>query len=307
MKFKNILYFIISIFFFASCVEDISLPLENGTKMLVVEGGLTTDAISHKIMLSLTNDFYDTERPAAVSGATVTLSDGENTYTLTETGTAGTYRTPVFAAEIGKTYRLEISDVNIDGTEKYWAEASIDYQISPLDSIKISNIKRIDTIYNKDKTIKKTDTIYYVNRENYLPLFIFLKDQKEVRNFYLGKVAVNDTLLNDTISRYFYTDDMLFNGSYVNDNIVSVYRFKTKLTGERDDYRILRPNSKVTVYAYGISKDYYYFISDINSTGSANPFMGPPTPPRSNIFPAGKACGFFYAMSSTQYSMIYLP
>ena len=76
--------------------------------MLVVEGGITTDTISHKIMLSLTNDFYDTAKPAAVSGAIITLSDGENTYTLSETDTAGTYRTPVFAAEIGKTYRLEI-------------------------------------------------------------------------------------------------------------------------------------------------------------------------------------------------------
>jgi len=281
MKLKKILYFIISIFFLVSCVEDITLPLKNSTKMLVVEGGITTDTMSHKIMLSLSNDFYDTAKPVAVSAAIITLSDGENNYTLTETDTAGTYRTPVFAAKIGKTYRLDIHCSEGD----FWSEASIAYQINPIDSMLIKDNPR---------------------RDGYLSLCIFLKDQAEIQNFYMGKVAVNDTLRNDTINRYFYTDDMLFNGRYIDDNF-PVYSFKKEPKGERDDYRVLRPNSKVTVLAYGISKDYYNFLIEVNSTSSTNPFMGPPAPPRSNIFPAGKACGFFYVMSATKQSMIYLP
>jgi hypothetical protein len=277
---KKLFLFITVSALFSACVEDITLPLEGGAKMLVVEGGLTTDTLQHRIMLSLTNDFYDKLRPAPMTGATVTISDGTTVYTLTE-DTAGIYLTPRFAAKIGTTYRLDIhcSEGN------FWSESSIDYQINPIDSVVIAP---------------------HYRRENYLTMYIFVKDQAETQNFYLGKVAVNDTLRNDSINRWFYIDDIYFNGRYIDGNF-PVYGFKKTPDGEQDDYRLLLPDSKVTVYAYGISHDYYRFISEVNSSGSTNPFMGPPAPPRTNIQPAGKACGFFYVASAVQKSIMYLP
>ncbi|GHT32391.1 hypothetical protein FACS189434_04030 [Bacteroidia bacterium] len=263
-----------------ACVEDITLPLQGGTKMLVVEGGLTTDTLQHKIILSLTNDFYDKSRPAPVSGATVTITDGATVYTLTE-DTAGVYLTPPFAARVGATYRLDVHC----GEGDFWSESSIDYQINPIDSVVITE---------------------HYRRENYLTMYIFVKDQAEIQNYYMGKVAVNDTLRNDSINRWFYIDDMYFNGRYIDGNF-PVYSFKKEPDGEEDDYRVLQPDSRVTVYAYGISHDYYRFISEVNSSGSANPFMGPPAPPRTNIQPAGKACGFFYVASASRKSVVYLP
>jgi len=280
---RGFLFFILCSFFFTSCVEDIVLPIQNGQKLLVVEGSLTTDTMAHQIKLSLSSDFYSQEPPIPVTGATVIITEGSNSWTLTEIPNTGIYETsPDFFAIPYKTYRLDITNVDIaDGADYYWAKSSC-YLINPIDSIQIKD--------------------HFWNPEDRLTIYIFMKDDADIENFYMGTFSVNDKLVTDSINQHFFMDDMLFNGNYIDGRfpIFSIYK-----DGASDKEKVLKDGDNVTVHAYGIPKDYFNFIGDLRSAGSSNPFMGPPANPRTNIFPKGKACGYFYVASVQHKSKVY--
>ena len=280
---EGFLFFILCSFFFTSCIEDIVLPIQNGQKLLVVEGSLTTDTMAHQIKLSLSSDFYSQELPIPVTGATVTITEGSNSWTLTEIPNTGIYETaPDFFAVSYKTYRLDITNVDIaDGAAHYWAESSC-YPINPIDSIQIKD--------------------HFWSPEDRLTIYIFMKDDADIENFYMGTFSVNDKLVTDSINQYFFMDDMFFNGNYIDGRfpIFSIYK-----DDAADKEKVLKNGDNVTVHAYGIPKDYFNFIGDLRSAGSSNPFMGPPANPRTNIFPKGKACGYFYVASVQHKSKIY--
>lgn len=280
---EGLLLFILCLFFFTSCVEDIVLPIQNGQKLLVVEGSLTTDTMAHQIKLSLSSDFYNQEPPIPVTRATVTITEGNNVWTLTEIPNTGIYKTaPDFFAVPYKTYRLDITNVDIaDGAAHYWAESSC-YPINPIDSIQIAK--------------------HFRNDKDRLTIYIFMKDDGDIENFYMGTFSVNDKLMTDSINQYFFMDDAFFNGNYIDGRfpIFSIYKANAV-----NNEKVLKDGDKVTVHAYGIPKDYYYFIGDLRSAGSSNPFMGPPANPRTNIYPKGKACGYFYVASVQHKDRVY--
>ncbi|MDD4193529.1 MAG: DUF4249 family protein, partial [Mangrovibacterium sp.] len=102
---KNILY-ILAVTLLVACKEEIDLSLKSqGTRMLVVEGQITSDTTAHQIKLSYTSDYYE---PGGnpVEGAAVTVSDGTNTYVLTEDAQQkGLFKTAAdFYGVPGKTY-----------------------------------------------------------------------------------------------------------------------------------------------------------------------------------------------------------
>jgi hypothetical protein len=280
----GILFLLCSLLCF-SCTEDIVLPIEDGERMLVVEASLTTEAKAHQVKLSLSSNFYSEESTSLVSGATVTITENENVHILTEVS-SGVYETASdFSAVPQVTYRLNISniDINKDGElEEYWSESSC-VEINPIEMLAVVEMELFG---------RKT-----------LSTIIYMKDNGDVDNYYMGKLYINDVLVTDTITDCFFMDDMYFNGSYI-DGRFPIFNLKSE-TDERQDKWVVRPGDKVTAQAYGIPKDFYYFIGDIRSAGSSNPFMGSPANPRSNILPKGRAAGFFYVASTKIASTIY--
>ena len=80
------IYTLLAAFLATACTEEIDLPLKSqGTRMLVVEGQITSDTTAHQIKLSYTSDYYETGG-SEVEGAAVSVSDGTGTYQLTEDG-----------------------------------------------------------------------------------------------------------------------------------------------------------------------------------------------------------------------------
>lgn len=92
-----------------SCIQELEW-IEEGDiqELLVVEGLITSEQKAHYVKLSRNRGVIVEGKPEGVSGAIITISDGENTYLLAETE-AGLYLTDsTVAGTLGKTYELRI-------------------------------------------------------------------------------------------------------------------------------------------------------------------------------------------------------
>ncbi|NJK97555.1 MAG: DUF4249 family protein [Bacteroidales bacterium] len=95
-----------------SCSKDskIDWVLKPHADLLVVESLLTSDTSNHFIHLTLSNPYYDSKNPRAVSEATVFVTEGSKVYSFVESSeTKGLYfSSEKFAGKPGKTYDLTI-------------------------------------------------------------------------------------------------------------------------------------------------------------------------------------------------------
>lgn len=110
--YTNIFFILGVAVIFISCVEEIDLAELNGptTNKLVVEGSIISVNKEHSVKLSRTNTAVVTQPAQSVSGALVSISDGESTFWLKEKdlGT-GIYLTDsTVKGEAGKTYTLTV-------------------------------------------------------------------------------------------------------------------------------------------------------------------------------------------------------
>ncbi len=130
-----------------SCEEETQWPLpEGGTGPLVVEGMITNEAGPHRVVLSL--PFASLNGQALpVSGAQVTVDDGERVWVFTESDTLpGTYLSPAaLQGVLGRTYRLRIG---WDGRE-YTASAHM-VPVTPLEPMAWHPLPGVDTLYVLD-------------------------------------------------------------------------------------------------------------------------------------------------------------
>jgi hypothetical protein len=92
-----------------ACEEQSNIQLDTqSTGFIVVEGILTNELLEHRVQLTHTYRNLN-EEPAAVSGASITLSDGNSLVSLAEVPEgSGEYFTPPMRAAAGKTYTVTI-------------------------------------------------------------------------------------------------------------------------------------------------------------------------------------------------------
>ena len=106
---KTLLYIFIALSFF-SCEKKVDWPLQDQKNdMIVVDGMITDEQKQHQVKLSLPVSQLN-ESPQPVSGATVTISDHDSNYVLTEQPVnSGIYKTDSFAfGKPGQNYTLKI-------------------------------------------------------------------------------------------------------------------------------------------------------------------------------------------------------
>ncbi|MFT3824704.1 MAG: DUF4249 domain-containing protein [Chitinophagaceae bacterium] len=257
MKYTSLLGMILGVLTLSSCEKVISVNLNNTEKKYVVEGILTNQANSAKVLISQTNDFDDDNNFPAISGAQVTITDANGaTTTLTE-GSAGTY-TASLQGVPGKTYSLKVV---INGTT--FTASSTMPQPVPL-----------DTVYITDESIfgdtRKTVNVKY-------------KDPVGTGNNYRFIQYVN-SVKEKTI---FVRNDDLSDGRTVdiplwvrNDN-----------NDDNDDDKIKSGDIvKVDMLCIDAAVYKYWFSLDQSATGESNVT---PANPVSNI--QGGALGYFSA------------
>ncbi len=131
--------------------------------------------------------------------ATVSITDGTNTFPLTETvrGQSGVYQTSRrFAGTIGKEYTLHISLPEvIAGTSTYTASSQL-LGVTKLDSIQV--------VFNSSEG---KDGVWEVD--------IFAQDPPGSKNYYMLNLYRNNQLWSDTINKVAVFDNQFFEGKYI--------------------------------------------------------------------------------------------
>ena len=290
MKINKILAGIILAILFSSCTTDITLNLDGATPELVVEGVITTDTMAHSIHLKKTSHYFSNLPAEAISGATVSLSDGLTTITLLEAElNKGIYRTPsnYYGVE-GRTYTLTIDnvDVNIDGVNERYSASCPMSRIIPIDSIEVKK----ERLFQNDMWAIKA----------------WFQDPAGESNYYLVRNYKNDSSVSDSIQEWGITDNEFFKGKYLMGETM-MYFSSTK----KDEK--LQPGDKVTLELCSITKDYMGYIQEAQDEfRGRNPlFGGQPANIRTNIkqlLPLkGKAIphGYFAAYSVFRSNTIY--
>ncbi len=108
---RKLLYLILIAFFLSSCEKKVEWQLQTvNTNLIVVDGIITNEPKTHTIIINYPVTQIN-EKPEPVTGATVLISDGDSTYTLTEQPVnTGRYNTNNnFSGQINKTYSLLIN------------------------------------------------------------------------------------------------------------------------------------------------------------------------------------------------------
>ncbi|MGE0079480.1 MAG: DUF4249 domain-containing protein [Bacteroidales bacterium] len=282
IKYYSILGFISLAMLVTSCSDEINVSLPSSEPKIVFYGSITTDTVAHKIVITQTSDYFSNQPTQTISGATLTITDGTDTFPLTESSTEpGTYYTqPNVYGELGKTYTLNAANVAIVGeteAKTYTASCTIpdlpaDYQETFLDSINV--------LYNDNWEG------WYVNGWAHEPA-----DQK---NFYMFKVYINDVLYSDSLNNIGLADDKMINGNSTNG--AALYFI--------EDEDTLKPGYKVTLELCAISEDYYHFMDEIQTSSQPQIplFSPPPANARTNI--DNGAIGYFSAYAIVRSSYI---
>ena len=143
-KTKKLIWIIALTATFSACTEKIDMSLKDAAPVLMIEANLsdTTDlpvylsnsgslSFHSLVLISQTTSYTDTTFFHGMSGATVTINDGLQTDTLTETPfLAGAYINYSLSAQTGKTYTLS---VQLNG-KTYQANSTANAAI-PIDSL----------------------------------------------------------------------------------------------------------------------------------------------------------------------------
>ena len=146
-------------------------------------------------------------------------------------------------------------------------------------------------------------SIYYNNTNQNMKgwsLNLYAWDSGGGRNFYLIKVLKNNRLLTDSVFKYSIGDNNSFEGKYYDG--FPVYNLREAREDER-----LTPGDTVKLELYGITEDYFSFISSYISDyyPKVPIFSGPSANIPSNIKPFDDAVGIFAAYSIERKSVIY--
>lgn len=283
MKFLNIKYFNIilfsSVILFSACdEEEITLNLDSSPVRLVVDGMITTDTMAHCVSLSLSSDYFYNKPAVRVSGAKVTISDGDETFELVESETApGKYYTPAdYFGKQNHLYTLEITGVDLAGIAKDEVFSAESY----LHSVLTVDYLEVD----------------YTTQFDLWKVLLYAQDPAE-ENFYLFKLLRNGKLITDEYAEMSVTNDEYFDGNYID----GVWLFELDYEDRDED---LQAGDVLTVESYMIDENYYDFlVAAQEETSPKNPlFSTIPANVPGNI--SNGALGVFTACSVFKKSVI---
>ncbi len=278
MRMKTKIIAVVFVGTFASCTERIEITTDPGYIRLVVDGAVTNEAKSHVVRLTTTSDFFSGKPAPAVSGAQVTISDGQVSYSLRETS-PGIYCTvSVFSGIPGHRYDLHVKLASpIGGQTEFSAGSLMAFPVTP-DSLEM-------VFHPGDSGDGNWETR------------VFFQDPP-TDDYYRFMIYRNTELLTDTLTEWYVTDDRFFNGKYVKGWTVCYLHF-------RAEDKVLAVGDKLVVEMNMIGKEYANFISGAQSEvrGSYPLFTGPPANVAGNV--DNGAFGFFAAYSLTRISVVY--
>jgi hypothetical protein len=183
---KKIVGFLVVVLVY-SCQKTVTLPLDTAPPQIVINGEVTDQPGPYTVTINKSVGFYQLNTFPAVSGAAVSISDGQITDNLTETSTPGTYTTHTLQGRPGATYTLNVKI----GDSSYSASSTMPAPVK-LDSVTFDHSAR----FRKNQ----------INPQgNY-------QDPPGVKNYYQFTMYINGVQFTKDIYPF---DDRLSDGKYV--------------------------------------------------------------------------------------------
>jgi hypothetical protein len=105
----NVIILLAIIFLSTACEEEVVLDLKSIEKKLIVEATLTDEMPAVKVLLSYSQDFYDTPEYNPIIEASVELSDEDGTMTILVPDSAGFFNSGNLVPRNGEKYTLHIN------------------------------------------------------------------------------------------------------------------------------------------------------------------------------------------------------
>lgn len=270
---RIILYIPILLIILSACEEKIDLKLDDDFDRLVVEAALTDQDTTQKVVLSETTSYFTDEQTPRVSNAIVTISDGQNTFTFSESSQAGIYYSDyTFAGEYGKTYTLNIELAKpINDNTSYTASETMPVSLQ-LDSVTAEILP--NPFGDRDVQVKG-----------------YGQEPASPGNYYVWDLFVNGKNYTDTLEQKTFTDDALVNGSYIPGLPIFFYDGNDK--------------DSIKVVTQSITKEYYDFLLAYvqEAAFGGGGFSGPPANVKGNL--SGGALGYFAVKAVTYNQTIY--
>lgn len=215
---------------FTGCERVIDVDIKPNSTKLVIEGNITNITGVQIVSISKTVPYSDVNVYPAVSGAVVTVSNINGTYTFKET-TPGQYTNSAIRARPGQEILLKVTLDN----KTYTSSATMPQQVT-LDSLGVSEV----TIGSKSI---KTVSVYY-------------QDPGPAVNAYRFVLSVNGAL----VKQVFTINDDLTNGRPVNSML-----YQTDITLKTGD-RVEVEMQCIDPLVY----DYWYSLSQQGGNGPNN-------------------------------------
>ncbi len=281
---KKLLYTIsIIIVLFSSCndsYQEIEWEVNDQASRLIVVGEITNEYKYHTILLKQSDSYFSNQALPKVSGATISVTDGENSYDFVEDlNSKGTYKSEIeFAGIKGNTYTLTIElETAINDETLYSATCKLNGGFDIESAMSFIYDNPLEGAGSGDSTVLLT--------------YIYGVEPKEIGNYYAINLYKNSILLNDTIDEQevFYDDESGVNG----ENVMAFFFFET-----------FQQTDTVTIEIRSVDKGYYEFIDGVQQVAQGyDPFgfSGPPANPIGNI-EGGDAFGYFLASYVSKYS-----
>jgi len=279
-------YIMMMILVLSGCTEPFNIQTEDSDPRIVIYGVLTDSISAQEIIVSSTAPYFDNAENPSVSGARINITSSLNRTIQYEENPAlpGSYRAPVnWRIEEGETYTLKV-EVDFDGDgilDCYEATTTVASAVH-LDSIDVAPI-----------------TI--MGHENYA-INIYGQDTPE-EEYYLFHFYVNGTLTTTKLTDFVLTDDVMFNGEYIDGLTIQYFDAISEYENDSEEDRkrsiYLKIGDKVEVQTCVIPKGYFNFVVQcMNQKEGENPlFGGPPSNISTNI--SNGALGYFTAYTTS--------
>ena len=263
----------------AACSEETDLRSEGEHYDRLAVEAIITDRADRpqQVILSKTIPYFENASPSGVSGAIVTVSDGEDEVRFTEKE-KGVYEAPEgYHGEQGGDYHLRIA---LPDGDVYEAEATMPHHGFRLDAV--------DYAFAGNKTMG-LDSLW--------TLAIWGEDMKTT-DYYYVTAGVNGAFYPFEMAEV--TDDIYFSGNVINGFPIATlmqYSQIKELYGDCAKY--LETGDVVTLEALTLSRDYFDYLMAVllNETMAAIPLFSPqPANCPTNIKGGdGTAVGYFAA------------
>jgi hypothetical protein len=276
----NITIMLLLIFTFTGCEKEVILDLADKTgAYIIVEANLTDDGTRQWIRLSNSSSYYDTGRGAPVTGARISIDNGEKEFIFFENMTdslAGYY----FNDRVSNNMTNKNLELTITHNEQNYYATSSWKPLPVIDSVTM----RINAF---SQLGFRPDTLY--------DIVVHFEELTSTEDHYLFNLYVNDTLLTvrprdkGLVSDINLTEYVSFAVQNINKNRI---RVGDAITLE------MRSISKENFEFYNV----FFFQTDL----SGNPFAGaPPANIPTNLSKGAK--GFFQVSAVQRKTIIYDP